>query len=48
MVQQDPDPAEVARAREAANSLDSLLAQSADLSAADWLLQEGGLAEAAN
>ena len=42
------DPAEAARARETANSLGNLLAQSADLSAADWLLQEAGLAEAAN
>jgi lipid-A-disaccharide synthase len=42
------DPAEAARAREAANSLGNLLAQSADLSAADWLLQEGGLAKPAN
>ena len=36
------DPNEAARAKSAADKLGQLLAQPADLSAADWLLQAGG------
>ncbi len=42
------DPEEITRAKAAADQLSQLLAQPADLSAADWLLQAGGLGEAAN
>jgi lipid-A-disaccharide synthase len=40
------DAQEAARAREAADELKQLLSQAADLSSADWLLQESGLGEA--
>ena len=40
------DPEETSQAKAAAEKLGKLLAQPADLSAADWLLQEGGLGEA--
>jgi lipid-A-disaccharide synthase len=40
------DPDQAARSKEAAGKLGRLLAQPADLSAADWLLQEGDLGEA--
>ncbi len=39
------DSAETAQARDTADALSQLLAQPADLSPADWLLQEGGLGE---
>jgi len=39
-------PKEASKAKAAAEKLGKLLAQPADLSAADWLLQEGGLGEA--
>ena len=42
------DPELTTRARAAADSLGKLLAQPADLSPADWLLQEGALGEAAS
>ena len=40
------DFGETAKAKAAAKKLGRLLAQPAELSAAEWLLQEGGLGEA--
>ena len=42
------EPAEAVKAKEAAERLRKLLARPADVSAADWAIQEGGLGEATN